>query len=190
MIVEVKKGDEVIQRIDSASESQTYRKDKNGRRKETPYEFRKRHRFSKFDVVIKKETVETDDKKEESITAKIGAPINPDQYNTGWGLKDVPDVDELYKDMSLTVYDRHGEKIAESVSEERARVETAIDMAQQATVFHEEENGIKSEEEETAAYDNDQDEKDEYAEAKRVLEIIPGDNDQSENNSDEDLSSF
>lgn len=181
MIVEVKKGDEVIQRIDSASESQTYRKDKNGRRKETPYEFRKRHRFSKFDVVIKKETVETDDKKEESITAKIGAPINPDQYNTGWGLKDVPDVDELYKDMSLAVYDRHGKKIAESVSEERARVETAIDMAQQATVFHEEE---------TIACDNDQDEKDEYAEAKKVLEIIPGDNDQSEDNSDEDLSSF
>ena len=92
--------------------------------------------------------------------------------------------------MSLTVYDRHGEKIAESVSEERARVETAIDMAQQATIFHEEENGIKSEEEESAAYDNDQDEKDEYAEAKKILEIIPGDNDQSENNSDEDLSSF
>lgn len=190
MIVEVKKGDEVIQRVDSASESQTYRKDKNGRRKETPYEFRKRHRFSKFDVVIKKETVETDDKKEESITEKIGAPINPDQYNTGWGLKDVPDVDELYKDMSLTVYDRHGEKIAESVSEERARVETAIDMAQQATVFHEEENEVESEEEETVAYDNDQDEKDEYAEAKKVLEIIPGDNDQSEDNSNEDLSSF
>lgn len=189
MIVEVKKGDEVVQRVDSASESQTYRKDKNGRRKETPYEFRKRHRFSKFDVVIKKETVETDDKKEESITEKIGAPINPDQYNTGWGLKDVPDVDELYKDMSLTVYDRHGEKIAESVSEERARVETAIDMAQQATVFHEEENEVKSEEEAVVHY-NDQDEKDEYAEAKKVLEIIPGDNGQSEDNSDEDLSSF
>ena len=62
-------------------------------------------------------------------------------------------------------------------------------MAQQATVLHEEENEVKLEEE-TVACDNDQDEKDEYAEAKKVLEIIPGDNDQSENNSDEDLSSF
>ena len=46
MIVEIKRGDNVVATIDSSKESETYRKGKNGRRKETPYEYRQRRKYN------------------------------------------------------------------------------------------------------------------------------------------------
>lgn len=115
MIVEIRRGNSVTT-VDS-NESNTYRrKDKTGRRKETPYEYRQRKKFRGFTVNIGKTVVEVEEENDSSIVNQI-LPKNQsiDQYNHGWDSRNIPSVDDIYKDSNLEVKGRSTKKEVERV---------------------------------------------------------------------------
>lgn len=190
MIVEIKVGDKVISRTDSSNETSVYRKDKNGRRKETPYEFRQRRKsqsYSSFGVEINKSTVDVQEDKPETVTEKIMNQINPDQFNHGWGSKNIPTIDNLYKDSKLEIKNTEEERKREK--EEEERVKQIIDNTVQKLANMEDDEEESSEpievdatevEEREATDTGIYNEEDPYAKVKEVLEIVVDDSEESE----------
>lgn len=116
MVIKVTRGDKVISCVDTTKESKIYRKDKFGRRKETPYEYRERKRKekSRVYVTVTREKVETN---EEEVTTKSNytqytnpepkenkAPeYHPSDFNQRVTLNSFPSVNDMYKDLHTTV---------------------------------------------------------------------------------------
>ena len=172
MIVEIKRGDNVVATIDSSKESETYRKGKNGRRKETPYEYRQRRKYKgDFKVEFGSTTVEVQDDTHRSLTEKIASSTNPEMFNQGWGSKDVPSIDALYKNATIELKGREPKHNKEPQSNvDTDRVERAISMAEQMTAAATE---IKEEPEEVKSEVVDSEEtEDPFGMAKAVLEIV------------------
>lgn len=106
MIVSVVQGDKVLTTNDSSKDSRTYRRFKNGKVKETPYEYRKR-KGTELRVSVQI----PDMKKSEEVTREtpegtsIGTSEGYDnsQFNQGWASQDVPSVDPMYKDLKTSI---------------------------------------------------------------------------------------
>ena len=172
MIVEIKRGDNVVATIDSSKESETYRKGKNGKRKETPYEYRQRRKYrGDFRVEFGSTTVEVQDDTHRSLTEKIASSTNPEMFNQGWGSKDVPSIDALYRNARIDIKGREPKHNKEPHSNiDTDRVERAISMAEQMTAAATE---IKEEPEEVKSEVVDSEEtEDPFGMAKAVLEIV------------------
>lgn len=179
MIVEIKRGDNVVTTIDSTKESETYRKGKNGRRKETPYEYRQRRKYNgDFKVEFGSATVEVQEDTPQTITEKIIPSTDPKQFNQGWGSKNVPSIDDLYKDTEIELRGREPKNKKDSQPNfEAERVEKAISMAEQMTAAAtavQEEQPIRDE------VESGEENTDPLGMAKAVLEIIIDDEDDEE----------
>lgn len=179
MIVEIKRGDNVVTTIDSTKESETYRKGKNGRRKETPYEYRQRRKYNgDFKVEFGSATVEVQEDTPQTITEKIIPSTDPKQFNQGWGSKNVPSIDDLYKDTEIELRGREPKDKKDSQPNfEAERVEKAISMAEQMTVAA---TAVQEEQPVRDEVESGEENTDPLGMAKAVLEIIIDDEDDEE----------
>lgn len=112
MIVQIYKGDELIATNDSTKESKTYKHDRRGRRKETPLEYRQRKKYEGFSVEIVKSEESSDDN--ETVTENIktsNKAITENDFNKNYSLADVPEVDNMYRDMNIDIVGRKGKQI-------------------------------------------------------------------------------
>lgn len=161
MIINIYKGDELIQSTDTSKETETYRKDKFGRRKETPLEYRTRKREKNFRVNFSVELVDGDpdgntrSRYVEQITDQkkpSPSPYHPSDFNTRVSLDNIPNVDDMYKDLKVTTVTRKGEVFNNGVKIEESpdgtdrsfpnpatRVETTLDIVAKATSLKNEE---------------------------------------------------
>lgn len=179
MIVEIKRGDNVVTTIDSTKESETYRKGKNGRRKETPYEYRQRRKYNgDFKVEFGSATVEVQEDTPQTITEKIIPSTDPKQFNQGWGSKNVPSIDDLYKDTEIELRGREPKNKKDSQPNfEAERVEKAISMAEQMTASA---TAVQEEQPVRDEVESGEENTDPLGMAKAVLEIIIDDEDDEE----------
>lgn len=179
MIVEIKRGDNVVTTIDSTKESETYRKGKNGRRKETPYEYRQRRKYNgDFKVEFGSATVEVQEDTPRTITEKIIPSTDPKQFNQGWGSKNVPSIDDLYKDTEIELRGREPkDKKDPQPNFEAERVEKAISMAEQMTAAA---TAVQEEQPVRDEVESGEENTDPLGMAKAVLEIIIDDEDDEE----------
>lgn len=179
MIVEIKRGDNVVTTIDSTKESETYRKGKNGRRKETPYEYRQRRKYNgDFKVEFGSATVEVQEDTPQTITEKIIPSTDPKQFNQGWGSKNVPSIDDLYKDTEIELRGREPKNKKDSQPNfEAERVEKAISMAEQMTAAA---TAVQEEQPVRDEVESGEENTDPLGMAKAVLEIIIDDEDDEE----------
>src|SRR5699024_2908261 len=103
MIVNIYRGEKLIHSEDTSKQTTTYKKDKFGRRKETPLEYRQRKKRNQFqlDVVIERGTVEVkkEDKKSHYVvipdeeTVEDNRPkYNPSDFNNRMTLNQVPSI--------------------------------------------------------------------------------------------------
>ena len=113
-----------------------------------------------------------------SLTEKIASSTNPEMFNQGWGSKDVPSIDALYRNARIDIKGREPKHKKEQQSADPDRVERVISMAEQmtaaATEIKEEPEEVKSEvvgSEET---------EDPFGMAKAVLEIVIEDKEEDE----------
>ena len=108
MIVEIIKDEKVVRSIDTTKTSNTYRK------KETPYEYRKRKKFEGVVIEVVKGEPKTDENQKPErrephqviSTEALKTPlpnVSEDQFNNGWSSREVPSVDGLYKDTEIEV---------------------------------------------------------------------------------------
>ena len=113
----------------------------------------------------------------QTITEKILPPTRPEQFNQGWGSKDVPSVDALYKNTSIELKGRESkDKKDPQPNFEAERVEKAISMAEQMTAAAtavQEEPPIQHE-----VAESNEETSDPLGMAKAVLEIIIDDEDE------------
>ena len=179
MIVEIKRGDNVVTTIDSTKESEIYRKGKNGRRKETPYEYRQRRKYNgDFKVEFGSATIEVQEDTPQTITEKIIPSTDPKQFNQGWGSKNVPSIDDLYKDTEIELRGREPKDKKDSQPNfEAERVEKAISMAEQMTVAA---TAVQEEQPVRDEIESGEENTDPLGMAKAVLEIIIDDEDDEE----------
>ena len=179
MIVEIKRGDNVVTTIDSTKESETYRKGKNGRRKETPYEYRQRRKYNgDFKVEFGSATVEVQEDTPQTITEKIIPSTDPKQFNQGWGSKNVPSIVDLYKDTEIELRAREPKNKKDSQPNfEAERVGKAISMGEQMTGSG---TGVQEEQPVRDEVESGEENRDPLGMAKAVLEIIIDDEDDEE----------
>lgn len=147
MIVNIYKGEKLIHSEDTSKQTSTYKKDKFGRRKETPLEYRqrKKHNQFQFDVIIEKSVVE-DDGKEEVKSQYVQIPeqeiednkpqYKPSDFNNRMTLNQVPSIDDIYKNFEIDVVGSDGTVLKSTrrnePEQETIRVETMIDIARRA----------------------------------------------------------
>jgi len=178
MIIEITNRKGVTNVIGEEQETSTYK-----RRKETPLEYRQRRKFQGLKIEIEKRDVEeVNDEVEtvsERVTAHQEAP-DPESFNQGWGAKDIPTVDKLFKDMEVEINKRPIKEVIEkpkesleSVPEDvvypnKEEIEQVVQESED--VSYEESDDISSDEETV-------DENDPYGMAKSILEIITEDSD-------------
>lgn len=147
MIVNVYKGDELIQSVDSTRETSTYKRDRFGRRKETPLEYRTRKRQKNFSVIIEREEVETKEETSGSHYVEQTTPqpvaenditrYRPSEFNQRTTLSDVPTIDGMYRNMNVQTFTRSGDMYQNGVNtsdkkEDRTRVEDTLDIVSRA----------------------------------------------------------
>lgn len=193
MVVEIKRGDTVVNSIDTGKESDTYKKT---RKKETPYEYRQRKKFTGIKVEIQRSTVEVEEDKPKTVTSVIPDQnvLSPEQFNQGWASRDIPSVDNMYKDTTIEVRGRDAGKkednkddFTKNFEDKDTSTETVEDIISTGQVYtNDEEQKYESTNE---VSDEEPTEEDPHAEAKKVVEIILGDkpikdNDESEESSD------
>ena len=153
MIINVYRGDDLIQSTDTSKETATYKKDKFGRRKETPLEYRTRKRHKDFKVNFDVDIIKDESSDEvkphyvEQTTPQEKPTINPyhpTDFNMRMTLDNIPNVDDMYKDLKVRTVTRKGKvyengldmesddyakRKHESVSQTAAtRVETTLDI--------------------------------------------------------------
>ena len=167
MVVKVIKDDRVIQTVDSSRETDTYKKDKKGRRKETPLEYRERRKYLGFGVNIVKGSTEVVEDENKYATEKFDNQITPDQCNTGWGTKNVPTLDGLFKDDSIQVRDRNGNVVGseETPSDKEERIRDIIDNT--LNIISKIEDSVDNKSSDEIETEED------YTEEKKMIEIIP-----------------
>lgn len=147
MIVNVYRGDELIQSVDTTKETSTYKTNKFGRKKETPLEYRIRKRQKNFSVIIESEIVEVNGKEEKSHYVEQTTPkqeevkdtYRPSDFNQRVTLASVTtDIDDLYKNLNVQTFTRSGKMYengvdSDSKKEETTRVEDTLDIVSRAT---------------------------------------------------------
>ena len=126
MVVNVLRGDQVIQTSDRTNESRTYKVDSRGRRKETPLQYRERKMYEGFKVNVVKSTVVVDEQKPISQTAidqnaKAKHDYDAKLFNNGYDLSSVPSVKDMYADGKIKVTNRKGEVVVDEKKEEEER---------------------------------------------------------------------
>ena len=97
MIVRIIRGNDIIQEVDTTKESDYYRRDNKGRRKETPLEYRERKACEGFKASII--TIGGDDNEEQTATPEP-KPASPtiDEFNHNYSLNSIPnDLDQMYR---------------------------------------------------------------------------------------------
>ena len=188
MVVEIKRGDTVVNSIDTSKESDTYKKTK---KKETPYEYRQRRKFTGIKVEIQKSTVEVEEEKQKTVTSVIPQQnVSPEQFNHGWATRDIPSVDKMYKDTTIEIKGRHNkddgkDKFEKEFEKKNRDAETVEDIIATGQVYLNNEEEIK--ESNTDVSEQETEEQDPHAEVKKTVEIILGDKPDSDNEDSQDI---
>lgn len=188
MVVEIKRGDTVVNSIDTSKESDTYKKIK---KKETPYEYRQRRKFTGIKVEIQKSTVEVEEEKQKTVTSVIPQQnVSPEQFNHGWATRDIPSVDKMYKDTTIEIKGRHNkddgkDKFEKEFEKKNRDAETVEDIIATGQVYFNNEEEIK--ESNTDVSEQETEEQDPHAEVKKTVEIILGDKPDSDNEDSQNI---
>lgn len=188
MVVEIKRGDTVVNSIDTSKESDTYKKTK---KKETPYEYRQRRKFTGIKVEIQKSTVEVEEKKQKTVTSVIPQQnVSPEQFNHGWATRDIPSVDKMYKDTTIEIRGRHNkdddkDKFEKEFEKKNRDAETVEDIIATGQVYLNNEEEIK--ESNTDVSEQETEEQDPHAEVKKTVEIILGDKPDSDDEDSQNI---
>ena len=188
MVVEIKRGDTVVNSIDTSKESDTYKKTK---KKETPYEYRQRRKFTGIKVEIQKSTVEVEEEKQKTVTSVIPQQnVSPEQFNQGWATRDIPSVDKMYKDTTIEIKGRHNkddgkDKFEKEFEKKNRDAETVEDIIATGQVYLNNEEEIK--ESNTDVSEQETEEQDPHAEVKKTVEIILGDKPDSDDEDSQDI---
>ena len=188
MVVEIKRGDTVVNSIDTSKESDTYKKTK---KKETPYEYRQRRKFTGIKVEINKSTVEVEEEKQKTVTSVIPQQnVSPEQFNHGWATRDIPSVDKMYKDTTIEIKGRHNkddgkDKFEKEFEKKDRDAETVEDIIATGQVYFNNEEEIK--ESNTDVSEQETEEQDPHAEVKKTVEIILGDKPDSDDEDSQNI---
>ena len=188
MVVEIKRGDTVVNSIDTSKESDTYKKTK---KKETPYEYRQRRKFTGIKVEIQKSTVEVEEEKQKTVTSVIPQQnVSPEQFNQGWATRDIPSVDKMYKDTTIEIKGRHNkddgkDKFEKEFEKKNRDAETVEDIIATGQVYLNNEEEIK--ESNTDVSEQETEEQDPHAEVKKTVEIILGDKPDSDDEDSQNI---
>ena len=188
MVVEIKRGDTVVNSIDTSKESDTYKKTK---KKETPYEYRQRRKFTGIKVEIQKSTVEVEEEKQKTVTSVIPQQnVSPEQFNHGWATRDIPSVDKMYKDTTIEIKGRHNKddgkyKFEKEFEKKNRDAETVEDIIATGQVYLNNEEEIK--ESNTDVSEQETEEQDPHAEVKKTVEIILGDKPDSDDEDSQNI---
>ena len=188
MVVEIKRGDTVVNSIDTSKESDTYKKTK---KKETPYEYRQRRKFTGIKVEIQKSTVEVEEEKQKTVTSVIPQQnVSPEQFNHGWATRDIPSVDKMYKDTTIEIKGRHNkddgkDKFEKEFEKKNRDAETVEDIIATGQVYLNNEEEIK--ESNTDVSEQETEEQDPHAEVKKTVEIILGDKPDSDDEDSQNI---
>ena len=188
MVVEIKRGDTVVNSIDTSKESDTYKKTK---KKETPYEYRQRRKFTGIKVEIQKSTVEVEEEKQKTVTSVIPQQnVSPEQFNHGWATRDIPSVDKMYKDTTIEIKGRHNkddgkDKFEKEFEKKNRDAETVEDIISTGQVYLNNEEEIK--ESNTDVSEQETEEQDPHAEVKKTVEIILGDKPDSDDEDSQNI---
>lgn len=150
MIVNVYRGEDLVQSVDTTKETATYKTDKFGRRKETPLEYRTRKREKDFDVIITRDDVEIKEETNkvhyvEQTTPTTKPTVNsyrPSDFNMRVSLDSVPIIDAMYKDLNVKAITRKGKVYENNVDmesknnpmnfQDKVRVEDTLDIVRRA----------------------------------------------------------
>lgn len=188
MVVEIKRGDTVVNSIDTSKESDTYKKTK---KKETPYEYRQRRKFTGIKVEIQKSTIEVEEEKQKTVTSVIPQQnVSPEQFNHGWATRDIPSVDKMYKDTTIEIKGRHNkddgkDKFEKEFEKKNRDAETVEDIIATGQVYLNNEEEIK--ESNTDVSEQETEEQDPHAEVKKTVEIILGDKPDSDDEDSQNI---
>lgn len=188
MVVEIKRGDTVVNSIDTSKESDTYKKTK---KKETPYEYRQRRKFTGIKVEIQKSTVEVEEEKQKKVTSVIPQQnVSPEQFNHGWATRDIPSVDKMYKDTTIEIKGRHNkddskDKFEKEFEKKNRDAETVENIIATGQVYLNNEEEIK--ESNTDVSEQETEEQDPHAEVKKTVEIILGDKPDSDDEESQNI---
>ena len=188
MVVEIKRGDTVVNSIDTSKESDIYKKTK---KKETPYEYRQRRKFTGIKVEIQKSTVEVEEEKQKTVTSVIPQQnVSPEQFNHGWATRDIPSVDKMYKDTTIEIKGRHNkddgkDKFEKEFEKKNRDAETVEDIIATGQVYLNNEEEIK--ESNTDVSEQETEEQDPHAEVKKTVEIILGDKPDSDDEDSQNI---
>ena len=110
MIVTIKRGDDIISKHDSTKNSSTYRKMRNGRPVETPYEYRERKRHE-MKVRVIRPSEDVSEERVEDTTETSSQTYDNSQFNQGWASENVPSVDDMYRDLKVTINNPRKKKV-------------------------------------------------------------------------------
>lgn len=177
MIIEITNRKGVTNVIGEEQETSTYK-----RRKETPLEYRQRRKFQGLKIEIEKRDdgevefpdYDGDESVSEKITAHQKTP-SPDSFNQGWGSKDIPSIDKMFKDMQVEIKKR---PVNKPVPAEKDIKEEVLNKEQEEIIP--DENNMDNDESMIKKFyqpdlleeDNTVDKNDPYGLAKSILEII------------------
>lgn len=119
MIITLTKGNTVIYKTDTNNTSDLYRRDKNGRIKETPYEYRQRKKKGQFRCTITRGNVE--------ITSENqGEQYSVEDIQTQSNVSRILNVSITTKD-GKPVYSKDGSNVVETEQEAVTRIEEVLD---------------------------------------------------------------
>lgn len=179
MIIEITNRKGVTNVIGEEQETSTYK-----RRKETPLEYRQRRKFQGLKIEIEKRDVEEEINDEvETVSEKVAAhqeDPNPESFNQGWGAKDIPTVDKLFKDMEVEINKRPIKEVIEKPKESLESVPEDVvypNKEEIEQVVQESEDVLYKESDDISSDEETVDENDPYGMAKSILEIITEDSD-------------
>lgn len=192
MIIEITNRKGVTNVIGEEQETSTYKK-----RKETPLEYRQRRKFQGLKIEIKKRDdgevefpdYDGDESVSEKITAHQKTP-SPDSFNQGWGSKDIPSIDKMFKDMQVEIKKR---PVNKPVPAEKDIKEEVLNKEQEEIIP--DENNMDNDESMIEKFhqpdpleeDNTVDKNDPYGLAKSILEIITEEDPVSDDEDPDDI---
>ena len=178
MIIEITNRKGVTNVIGEEQETSTYK-----RRKETPLEYRQRRKFQGLKIEIEKRDVEEVNDEVETVSEKVTAhqeDPKPESFNQGWGAKDIPTVDKLFKDMEVEINKRPIKEVIEKPKESLESVPEDVvypNKEEIEKVVQESEDVLYKESDDISSDEETVDENDPYGMAKSILEIITEDSD-------------
>ena len=173
MIIEITNRKGVTNVIGEEQETSTYK-----RRKETPLEYRQRRKFQGLKIEIEKRDEEEVNDEVETVSEKVTAhqeDPDPESFNHGWGSKDIPSIDKMFKDMQVEIKKR---PVNKPTPVEKDIKEDVLDKEQEEIIL--DENNTDNDEYMIEKFhqpdpleeDNTVDKNDPYGMAKSILEII------------------